>query len=266
MDGAEINSANSRDVYEYLGIGTQYSIWIQRAIDKYGFEEGIDFIKVNQKRLGQDSIDYIVTIDMAKELCMVSNTPKGKETRRYFIAVDKKAALTQIPDFNDPITSARAWADAKEAEAKALVDVKAKEILLEKKDQTILAVADLNIQAGDVSMSEFAKNLKLEVFDKKKRKVLGRNQMFELCRDMGIFMIGKSEPYQNFVDDGYFTMKPSPEKVNGKIRYTPYLTPRGTVWLTKKLKEHYGQDLHDVDWKFILQGIKSGRNKEHLFT
>lgn len=56
---------------------SNYSTWIQRAIEKYDFEEGVDYITIiTDSKSGKR--DYIVTMDMAKELCMVSNTEKGK--------------------------------------------------------------------------------------------------------------------------------------------------------------------------------------------
>jgi len=94
INGAEENSVNSREIYEYLEVDTQYSIWIQRAIEKYDFIENEDFvlIKNDYKSAGRPTTDYIVTMDMAKELCMVSNTEKGKETRKYFIKIEKEAS------------------------------------------------------------------------------------------------------------------------------------------------------------------------------
>jgi anti-repressor protein len=99
--GAEkVNSVNSRDIYEYLEVKRQYADWIKTAIDKYDFIEGEDFTihKFVNGRATQS--DYIVTLDMAKELCMVSNTPKGRETRKYFIEVEKK---NRIPQNKDPM-------------------------------------------------------------------------------------------------------------------------------------------------------------------
>ena len=93
LDGLEVNSVNSRDVYEYLEIDTKYATWIKRAIDKYDFEEDVDYVILkngNNPLGGRPEKDYLVTMDMAKELCMISNTPKGKETRKIFIQADKK--------------------------------------------------------------------------------------------------------------------------------------------------------------------------------
>jgi len=84
-----VNSVNSREIYVYLEIDTKYNDWINRAIEKYDFEENIDYSKMSNGTAR--GIDYIVSMDMAKELCMVSNTPKGKQTRKYFIQVEKQS-------------------------------------------------------------------------------------------------------------------------------------------------------------------------------
>jgi len=94
-----INSVNSRDIYEYLEVGAQYSNWIQRAIEKYDFTENEDFT-INKIVNGKNmQYDYIVSMDMAKELCMVSNTEKGKETRKYFIQAEKQSQrVLSVPE------------------------------------------------------------------------------------------------------------------------------------------------------------------------
>jgi len=50
-----------------------------------------------------------------------------------------------------------------------------------------------------------------------------------------------TEPYQRYVERGYFVRKPN-GKHNGEVRYTTLLTPKGTVWLTKMLKAEYDLD------------------------
>jgi anti-repressor protein len=90
--GAEnVNSVNSRDIYEYLEVNTKYADWIKRAIEKYDFVENEDFTILKNGNGSNAFLDYIVTLDMAKELCMVSNTAKGKETRKYFIKAEKQS-------------------------------------------------------------------------------------------------------------------------------------------------------------------------------
>ena len=89
INGAEINSVDAREIYDYLGLAKgQFSRWIKTAIEKYDFIQNEDFLSIDTDVEGVK--DYIVTLDMAKELCMVSNTEKGKEARKYFIEFEKQ--------------------------------------------------------------------------------------------------------------------------------------------------------------------------------
>jgi len=94
----EVNSVNAREIHEYLGVKTRFNDWIQRAIKKYDFVENVDYVLVTQKRVTNNPknptatfTEYIVTLDMAKELSMLENNAKGKETRKYFIKCEREA-------------------------------------------------------------------------------------------------------------------------------------------------------------------------------
>lgn len=90
INGIEINSMNAREIHEYLEIKTPFSMWIKRAIEKYDFLENEDFTTHKFVNGKATQIDYVVSFDMAKELCIVEPNEKGKETRKYFIAVEKQ--------------------------------------------------------------------------------------------------------------------------------------------------------------------------------
>ena len=82
INGAEINSVNAREIYDYLGLAKgQFSRWIKTAIEKYDFIQNEDFLSIDTDVEGVK--DYIVTLDMAKELCMIETNSKGKEYRKY---------------------------------------------------------------------------------------------------------------------------------------------------------------------------------------
>lgn len=88
-------TVSGRDLHEFLEVGTQYSKWIERKVDKYGFVENIDFITVSQKRLtvqGNETTykEHILKISMAKELAMLENNEKGKQARLYFIKCEEE--------------------------------------------------------------------------------------------------------------------------------------------------------------------------------
>ena len=106
IGNAELNSVNARDIHNYLQVKTRFNDWINRAITKYDFKENIDFYSFLSKTSGRPEKEYIVTMDMAKELAMLENNPKGRETRKYFINCEKElqksspyAALQEIAAF-----------------------------------------------------------------------------------------------------------------------------------------------------------------------
>ena len=109
IGNAELNSVNARDIHNYLQVNSKFADWIKRAIVKYDFKENIDFTVLkneNAEKWEFSPTEYIVTMDMAKELAMLENNPKGKETRKYFINCEKElqksspyAALQEIAAF-----------------------------------------------------------------------------------------------------------------------------------------------------------------------
>lgn len=83
-------TVSGRELHEKLGIETRYNDWLSRMIE-YGFEEGKDFYSFLSKSTGgRPSADHALTIDMAKELCMLQRNEKGKMFRQYFIAVENQ--------------------------------------------------------------------------------------------------------------------------------------------------------------------------------
>jgi len=102
--------------------------------------------------------------------------------------------------------------------------------IITEKDEIIKTVAELNIKAGDVSFADFAKNLAIED--------LGRNNVIKFCRARG-YLMSNTEPYQPYVNRGYFRRVPSDKEINGEIRYTTYLTPRGATWLAKIIRAEF---------------------------
>ena len=97
INNTEINSVNAREIHKYLEVKTKFADWIKRAIEKYDFIENQDYAILKNGNGNNAYIDYIVVLDMAKELAMLENNPKGKETRKYFIEFEKqgKALINQ---------------------------------------------------------------------------------------------------------------------------------------------------------------------------
>lgn len=78
---------DAKELHEFLGIKTRLDKWISRRIEEYGFTQGTDFITAKNDR--NYIKDLQLTIDMAKELCMVERNEKGREARKYFIQIEK---------------------------------------------------------------------------------------------------------------------------------------------------------------------------------
>lgn len=81
-----------RDLHEALEIKTPYTQWFERMCE-YGFVENTDFIGFTQNcekpQGGRPAQDHQLTIEMAKEICMIQRSEKGKEVRQYFIQLEK---------------------------------------------------------------------------------------------------------------------------------------------------------------------------------
>ena len=82
-------TVSARELHEKLNIETPFKKWIDRMCE-YGFEESKDFwTKMSESTGGRPSTEYELTIDMAKQICMIQRTPEGRECRQYFIDLEK---------------------------------------------------------------------------------------------------------------------------------------------------------------------------------
>jgi anti-repressor protein len=79
-----------RDLHAVLEVKTPYDKWFPRMCE-YGFLEGTDFSTfLSESTGGRPAVDHQITIDMAKELCMIQRTPKGKQCRGYFLEIERR--------------------------------------------------------------------------------------------------------------------------------------------------------------------------------
>lgn len=88
---SEQPTVSARELHEGLEINTKFATWFERMCE-YGFSEGNEFFpKVGKtsEQGGRPSIDYQISIDMAKQICMIQRTDKGKQYRQYFIDLEK---------------------------------------------------------------------------------------------------------------------------------------------------------------------------------
>ena len=89
---SEIPTVDGRELHVLLGVETPYKQWFDRMCE-YGFLEGKSYYTILCNRSdglpGKPRNDHALTIPMAKELCMLQRSEKGREFRQYFIRVEE---------------------------------------------------------------------------------------------------------------------------------------------------------------------------------
>ena len=199
---------SGRELHEKLEIDTPFRIWFPRMCE-YGFSENIDYtpyIFVHPKN-NQETIDYILKLDMAKEISMIQRNEKGKQIRKYFIEVEK--------EFNSPdkiMARGLLIADKTIKEQKTLISNL--EYKIEKDKSKVEFYDDVVDSTTTFEISKVAKMLNFIQ--------VGRNNLFEILREQGILQRDNT-PYQNYVDRGWF-----------RLIETKYTKPNGDVQLNYK--------------------------------
>lgn len=96
-DNADRPTVMGRELHEALKIETPYRIWFPRMCE-YGFSEREDYtpyIFVHPQNK-QEITDHQITLDMAKEICMIQRSEIGSKIRRYFIEAEKQYRQTAL--------------------------------------------------------------------------------------------------------------------------------------------------------------------------
>lgn len=87
---SDTQTVSARSLYEAVGSSERFNAWFERQL-QYGFVEGEDFTgcKTFNTLAHQELQDYNISIDMAKEICMVQKNEKAREVRKYLIDLEK---------------------------------------------------------------------------------------------------------------------------------------------------------------------------------
>jgi anti-repressor protein len=192
----EKETVSARELYGTLGIEKRFSAWFET--NSQGFVEGEDFTSVPTSTVvnnGAERVldDYQLTMDMAKHICLMSRSEKGKECRQYLIDLEKA--------WNTP---EQIMARALKVADHTITGLKAQIETLKPKADFFDAVADSKTA---ISMSEVAKVLNVKGY--------GRNNLFEFLRSKGI-LDNRNVPYQRYVDNGYFRVIEQKYTKNGE--------------------------------------------------
>lgn len=159
-------AVNARELHQYMEISRDFSTWINGRIDQFNFTQGEDFmvdsLPQNGGKCGRPSIEYFITIDMAKELAMVERNEKGKEVRKYFIECEKKLIAQQAqPQFNIPQTlpeALRLAADLADQLAIAAPKVAVYELLADRKGDVSTTIVAKELGTTAIKLNRFLRD------------------------------------------------------------------------------------------------------------
>ena len=99
IGGRNINIASAKALHRAMRVGRDFTNWIKGRISQYGFIAGVDYIRVENlsppklasaKYRQQIEHDYLLSLDMAKEVAMVERNDQGRAVRRYFIQCEEE--------------------------------------------------------------------------------------------------------------------------------------------------------------------------------
>lgn len=207
---------SGRELHEALEVKTAYKDWFPRMCE-YGFAENIDFCSnLSESTGGRPSIDHQLSINMAKEICMLQRTEKGKQFRQYFISIENQ--------WNTPeAIMARALQFAQN-QLDGIKQLNLKLVDKINKDKPKVLFAE-SVAASDTSIlvGELAKIIKQNGVN------IGQNRLFECLRGKGYLISRKGTdrnmPTQKAMDLGLFEIKE--RAINN---------PDGSVRVTKTVK------------------------------
>ena len=223
-------TVSARELHAGLEIGTDFRKWFPRMAE-YGFTENVDWKRVYQKcpTLGgnQNMVDYQISVDMAKQICMIQRSEKGRLYRQYFIDLEK-AWNTPEQIFARALKMAdREIEKLKSSNAILLEDnerMKPKEIFAD-----AVSTSHTSILVGDLAKLICQNGVKI-----------GQVRLFDWMRKSGYLIKSGSSynmPVQRYVEQGLFEVKESNiQNPDGSVRITrtTKVTGKGQIYFVNK--------------------------------
>lgn len=229
---SEQPTVSARELYKSLEVSKRFSSWFET--NSQGFIENEDFIGVYLKVQGnqyggeQKIQDYALTVDMAKHLCLMSRTEKGKECRQYLIDLEK-AWNTPEQVMARALKLADKEIDRLKADNKVLLEDTAR-----MKPKEIFADA-VSASHTTILIGELAKLLRQNGID------IGAKRLFAWMRDNGYLVKRQGTDYntptQKSVDLGVLTTKETTvlhSDGSTKIVKTAKVTGKGQQYFINK--------------------------------
>lgn len=209
-DGDE-PTVSARELHRGLEIKSKYADWFKN-MSAYGFTENIDYFTISKNlENGGRTIEHEISVDMAKQICMIQRSEKGRQYRQYFLDLEK------------------AWNTPEQVFARAL----------KMADQTIAKLKDTNKSLVKKIEADRPKTIFADAVSASHTSILigdlaklicqngyqiGQKRLFQWMRDNGYLMVSGSSrnmPKQKYVEQGLFEIKESNvQNPDGSVRIT----------------------------------------------
>ena len=233
----DTQTVSARELYEQLEISKRFSAWFET--NSHGFVEGEDFTSVLKGTEVQNNggiqvrelQDYNLTVDMAKHLCLMSRTEKGKQCRQYLIDLEK-AWNTPEQVMARALKIANRTIDSLKADNTKLLEdnerMKPKEIFAD-----AVSASHTSILIGDLAKLICQNGVQI-----------GQRRLFSWLRDNGYLIKRKGSdwnmPTQKSIEMGLFEIKESTH-VDGNgcniTTRTPKATGKAQIYFVNKFLE-----------------------------
>ncbi|QBX27393.1 phage antirepressor KilAC domain-containing protein [Streptococcus parauberis] len=217
---------SARDLHKGLEISKRFSAWFDQNSKLFIENEEFTSVPKGTPVIGgngniQYLDDFALTIDMAKQLAMMSRTDKGKEVRKYFIQVEK--------DFNSPekiMARALLMADKKVHTLQAQIEADKPKVIF----ADAVSASHTSILVGDLAKLISQNGYKI-----------GANRLFSWLRENGYLINRKSSswnmPTQKSMELKLFEIKETNiQHADGhiSINKTPKVTGKGQQYFINK--------------------------------
>lgn len=223
---------SARDLHRGLELSTRFSKWVDQNFKD--FDQGQDFMSVtavtDMPNGGVKPIqDYYITIDMAKQLCLMSHTEKGKQYRRYLIAIERK--------WNDPQEIVK--------RGYAILQSKNTQLTIENREMKPKALFADAVSASNktILIGDLAKILKQNGVN------IGSVRLFRWLRKHGYLIKRDASDYnmptQKSMERGLFEIKETviPHRDgHTTISKTPKVTGKGQIYFVNKFLKSSNPD------------------------
>ena len=221
MAGEAVETVNARELHAFLEVGKDFTTWVKKRIEEYGFVENVDFVIFphlgEKSERGRPRKEYFITLDMAKELAMVERNERGRQARKYFIECERrlKQMREQPPALDDP------------AQLRSLLlDYTERVIALEKKieeDKPKVTFFDKFVNAdGLYGLQNAARAIGAKP-----------NKFIQWLKQKYLFYQGNALVARaRYIQLGIFEVKTT--IVDDKARPRTYITPKGLKYLAER--------------------------------